>query len=94
MKYVILIGDGMADNPIESLGNKTPLAYASTPNLDSLAGSGRFGLFATVPKGYPPGSDVANLSILGYNPAKYYSGRSPLEADRCRVQVQPCYPRR
>lgn len=89
MKYVILIGDGMADNPIESLGNKTPLAYAATPNLDSLAGSGRFGLFATVPKGYPPGSDVANLSILGYHPAKYYSGRSPLEAASIGVKLGP-----
>lgn len=89
MKYIILIGDGMADNPIESLGGKTPLAYAATPNLDALAGSGRFGLFATVPKGYPPGSDVANLSILGYSPVKYYSGRSPLEAASIGVKLSP-----
>jgi len=87
MKYIILIGDGMADNPIDSLGGMTPLEYAATPNLDSLAGSGRFGLFASVPKGYPPGSDVANLSILGYSPAKYYSGRSPLEAASIGVKL-------
>ncbi|MBI5886071.1 MAG: cofactor-independent phosphoglycerate mutase [Deltaproteobacteria bacterium] len=89
MKYIILIGDGMADNPIDSLGGKTPLEFASTPNLDSLAGSGRFGLFASVPKGYPPGSDVANLSILGYSPEKYYSGRSPLEAASIGVKLGP-----
>ncbi|MBI5562635.1 MAG: cofactor-independent phosphoglycerate mutase [Deltaproteobacteria bacterium] len=89
MKYVILIGDGMADYPIDSLGGKTPLEFAPTPNLDSLAGSGTFGLFATVPPGYPPGSDVANLSILGYDPAKYYSGRSPLEAASIGVKLSP-----
>lgn len=89
MKYIILIGDGMGDNPIEELGNKTPLEFAATPNLDALAGSGTLGLFATVPKGYPPGSDVANLSILGYAPAKYYSGRSPLEAASIGVKLEP-----
>lgn len=89
MKYVILIGDGMGDYPIESLGNKTPLEFAKTPNMDSLAGSGKFGLFATVPNGYPPGSDVANLSILGYSPAKYYSGRAPLEAASIGVKLEP-----
>lgn len=88
MKYIILIGDGMADNPIGSLGNRTPLEAALTPNLDSIASSGTFGLFATVPKGYPPGSDVANLSILGYDPARYYSGRSPLEAASIGVKLE------
>jgi len=80
MKYIILIGDGMSDRPIERLGGKTPLEYANTPNMDRVAGAGRYGLFATVPAGYKPGSDVANLSILGYNPADYYTGRAPLEA--------------
>jgi len=89
LKYVILIGDGMGDYPIESLGNKTPLEFAKTPNMDSLAASGKFGLFATVPKGYPPGSDVANLSILGYSPAKYYTGRAPLEAASIGVKLGP-----
>ncbi|MBI5234726.1 MAG: cofactor-independent phosphoglycerate mutase [Deltaproteobacteria bacterium] len=88
MKYIILIGDGMADNPIGSLGSRTPLDVALTPNLDSIASSGLFGLFVTVPKGFPPGSDVANLSILGYDPARYYSGRSPLEAASIGVKLE------
>ncbi|MFQ5442750.1 MAG: cofactor-independent phosphoglycerate mutase [Thermodesulfobacteriota bacterium] len=87
MKYVILIGDGMSDEPIESLGSKTPLDYACTPNLDSLAATGRFGLFESVPQGYAPGSDVANMSILGYDPAKYYTGRAPLEAASIGVKL-------
>lgn len=89
MKYIILIGDGMADAPIESLGGKTPLEAANTPNLDRLAGAGRFGLFRTVPDGFSPGSDVANLSVLGYSPAKYYSGRAPLEAASIGVKLGP-----
>lgn len=89
MKYVILIGDGMADEPIDELGGKTPLEFASTPYLDSLAGTGKLGLFQTVPPGMPPGSDVANLSILGYDPRKYYSGRAPLEAASIGVKLSP-----
>src|SRR3990172_1391847 len=89
MKYIILIGDGMADYGIESLGGKTPLGFAHTPNLDSLAGTGRFGLFATVPPGFSPGSDVANMSILGYDPGKYYTGRAPLEAASIGVRLAP-----
>ncbi len=89
MKYAILIGDGMSDMPVESLGGKTPLEHASTPNLDRLAGCGRTGLFATVPEGYPPGSDVANLSIMGYAPEKYYTGRAPLEAASIGVSLKP-----
>ncbi|MDP2690478.1 MAG: phosphoglycerate mutase, partial [Deltaproteobacteria bacterium] len=89
MKYVILIGDGMADNAIDELDGKTPLEFAHTPYLDSLAGTGRFGLFATVPPGYPPGSDVANLSVLGYDPRKYYTGRAPLEAASIGVKLEP-----
>ncbi len=87
MKYVILIGDGMSDEPVERLGGKTPLEAAKTPNMDSIAGAGRFGLYATVPEGYPPGSDVANLSILGFPPAKYYTGRAPLEAASIGVEL-------
>jgi 2,3-bisphosphoglycerate-independent phosphoglycerate mutase len=87
MKYVILIGDGMSDEPVERLGNKTPLEAAKTPAMDSIAGAGTFGLYATVPEGYPPGSDVANLSILGFSPAKYYSGRAPLEAASIGVEL-------
>lgn len=89
MKYIILIGDGMSDNPIERLGGKTPLEFASTPNLDAIAGAGRYGLFASVPEGFPPGSDVAGLSIFGYASAKYYTGRAPLEAASIGVSLNP-----
>ncbi len=80
MKYVIVLGDGMADRPIEELGSKTPLEYAKTPMMDELAHKGELGLVHTIPEGMKPGSDTANLSVLGYDPKKYYSGRSPLEA--------------
>jgi 2,3-bisphosphoglycerate-independent phosphoglycerate mutase len=80
MKFVILLGDGMADYPIESLGGQTPLQAAHKPNMDLLALEGKSGLAATVPEGKPPGSDVANLSVMGYDPDLYYSGRAPLEA--------------
>ena len=80
MKYVIVLADGMADEPLEQLGGKTPMEVASTPAMDELAKFGRVGLVSTVPKGMKPGSDVANLSVMGYNPAECYSGRSPLEA--------------
>lgn len=80
MKYIIILGDGMADRPIEELGDKTPLEYAKTPFMDSLAKKGELGLVHTIPEGMKPGSDTANLSVLGYDPQKYYSGRSPLEA--------------
>ena len=80
MKFIILIGDGMSDLPVERLKGKTPLEAAKTPAMDSIAGAGRYGLYATVPEGYSPGSDVANLSILGFPPAKFYTGRAPLEA--------------
>lgn len=89
MKYIILIGDGMADNRIEELGGKTPLEFVATPNLDSIGSKGMLGLFATVPPGFPPGSDVANLSIFGYDPAKYYTGRAPLEAASIGVKLGP-----
>ncbi len=80
MKYLVILGDGMADKPIEELGNQTPLAYAKTPKMDELAAKSEIGMVHTVPDGMSPGSDTANLSVLGYNPRKYYSGRSPLEA--------------
>ena len=80
MKYIVILGDGMADYPLEELGNQTPLEYAKTPVMDALAKKGEIGLVQTVPQDMSPGSDVANLSVLGYNPKKYYSGRSPLEA--------------
>ena len=87
MKYAILIGDGMADNPVSELNGKTPLEHAKTPNMDSLASRGELGLFKTVPDGFPPGSDVANLSILGYDPKLYYTGRAPLEAASIGVKL-------
>lgn len=80
MKYVIVLGDGMADEPIEALGGKTPLEYAKTPIMDDLAGRSEVGLACTIPEGMKPGSDTANLAVLGYNPRQYYTGRSPLEA--------------
>ncbi|MFK5925680.1 MAG: cofactor-independent phosphoglycerate mutase [Desulfuromusa sp.] len=89
MKYIILLGDGMADEPIAELGGKTPLDVAKTPNMDRLSQIGKIGLAATVPEGYPPGSDVANLSIFGYDPAECYTGRSPLEAASMGVELDP-----
>ena len=80
MKYIIIIGDGMADEAHAELGGLTPLAYADTPTLDSLASAGRVGTVQTIPAGMAPGSDTANLAILGFDPRRYYSGRSPLEA--------------
>ncbi|MGB9930096.1 MAG: cofactor-independent phosphoglycerate mutase [Methanosarcina sp.] len=80
MKYAILIGDGMADYPIKELGNKTILQVARTPAMDYIAAHGKTGLAKTIPEGFSPGSDIANMSILGYDPAIYYSGRAPLEA--------------
>ena len=80
MKYAVVLGDGMADWKIQSLGGKTCLEYAKTPNMDKLAPHAETGLFRTVPDGLKPGSDVANMSVMGFNPKKYYTGRSPLEA--------------
>jgi len=89
MKYIILLGDGMADRPRADLGGKTCLQAARTPNLDRLATLGQVGMVHTVPEGYAPGSDVANLSVLGYDPRKYYTGRSPLEAASMGVALGP-----
>lgn len=87
MKYIILLGDGMADSPLAELGNKTCLQAARTPNLDQLATAGQVGIVHTIPEGFPPGSDVANLSVMGYDPRKYYTGRSPLEAASIGVEL-------
>lgn len=89
MKYIILLGDGMADWPRADLGGRTCLQAAKTPNLDLLASAGQVGMVSTVPEGYAPGSDVANLSVLGYDPRKFYTGRSPLEAASIGVSLGP-----
>lgn len=88
MKYVVVLGDGMADEQIESLGGMTPLEYAATPTLDKLAKQSEIGMAATIPDGMKPGSDTANLAVLGYNPRKYYTGRSPLEALSIGVEME------
>ena len=80
MKYIVILGDGMADLPIDKIGAKTPLQAANKPVMDMLASRGEMGMVKTVPDGIAPGSDVANLSVMGYDPKKYYTGRSPLEA--------------
>jgi len=80
MKYIVILGDGMADEPIAALGNRTPLEVAETRMLDQLAPMSEIGLAKTIPQGMKPGSDTANLAVLGYDPKVYYSGRSPLEA--------------
>jgi 2,3-bisphosphoglycerate-independent phosphoglycerate mutase len=89
MKYIILLGDGMADRPHPDLGGRTCLQAANTPNLDRLATLGQVGMVHTIPEGYPPGSDVANLSVMGYDPKKCYTGRSPLEAASIGVELDP-----
>ncbi|HTY45692.1 MAG TPA: cofactor-independent phosphoglycerate mutase [Patescibacteria group bacterium] len=87
MKYILLIGDGMADYPIPELDNRTPLEVARTPNMDYIAQFGRLGRVKTIPDRMTPGSDVATISILGYDPAQYYTGRGPLEAANLGIQL-------
>ena len=89
MKYVVLLGDGMADYPSMQLGGKTPLECAFTPFLDEIAAGGTLGLVNTIPEGFTPGSDVANLSVLGYDPVTNYTGRGPLEAASMGVHLGP-----
>jgi len=89
VKYIILQGDGMADYPLEVLGGKTPLQVARTPNMDWLAQRGVYGIAHVIPDGFPPGSDVGNMSIMGYDPAVYHTGRSPLEAASMGVALSP-----
>jgi 2,3-bisphosphoglycerate-independent phosphoglycerate mutase len=88
-KYVMLIGDGMADFPIDEIGGKTALEKARTPNMDHLARLGELGRVITLPKGFPLGSDVANMSLIGYSPEKFYTGRGPLEAAAMGIQMNP-----
>ena len=89
MKYAIIVPDGMADYPLDGFDGRTPLEMAKTPHMDRLAQGGRVGMARTVPRGMPPGSDVANLSVVGYDPKKYYSGRAPLEAKSMGLELSP-----
>ena len=89
MKYVVVLYDGMADYPVPALGGKTPMMVAKKPNLDSLAQRGEVGLIRTVAPGLKPGSDVANMSVMGFDPMKYYTGRSPLEAASIGIDMKP-----
>lgn len=86
-KYIICLGDGMADEPLDYLGNKTPLQAAKKPNIDYFSQNGKVGLVHTVPQGMYPGSDVANMAILGYDPRDYYTGRGPIEAAAMNIEV-------
>ena len=88
MKYLLVLGDGMADYPIEEIGNRTPLEVANKPNMDYLAKNGKIGMVKTVPNGDKPGSDVANLGALGYDATKCYTGRSPLEALSIGIKME------
>lgn len=87
MKYIVMLGDGMADYPVEALGGRTPLEVAKKPHIDRLAKYGELGMVKTVPDGMKPGSDVANLSAMGYNPLECYTGRSPLEAVSIGIEM-------
>ena len=89
MRYVILVGDGMGDYPIPELGGRTPLEAARTPHLDELARRGELGCARTIPPGMEPGSDIANLAVIGYDPARYHTGRAPLEAAALGVDLGP-----
>lgn len=89
MKYIVVLGDGMADEPLDELQHRTPLMAANTPQMDILAKKSEIGLAYTIPEGMKPGSDTANLAVLGYNPKQYYSGRSPLEALSIGVDMKP-----
>lgn len=89
MKYIVVLGDGMSDEPVAGLDGKTPLEYAVTPRMDALASKGELGMVQNVPERMCPGSDVANLSVLGYDPAVSYTGRSPLEALSVGVEMEP-----
>lgn len=87
MKYIVILGDGMADEPLAELGGKTPIEYARTPNMDRIAREGMMGMIRTIPEGYEAGSDIANLGILGYDPRSYYTGRGPLEASSMEIDL-------
>lgn len=87
MKYIVILADGMADFRVPELGNKTPMQFAKKSNFDYFAAKGEVGMVSTIPEGMPPGSDTANLAVMGYNPAVYYSGRSPFEAASMGVEL-------
>src|SRR3954470_15411057 len=89
MKYAIIIPDGAADEPLPELGGKTPIQAAETPNMDVIAKMGRQGLVRTVPDGFESGSDVATMSLLGYDPVVYHTGRAPLEAAAMHIPLEP-----
>src|SRR3954470_7351067 len=89
MKYAIIIPDGAADEPLAELGGKTPIEAAQTPNMDRVAMEGRQGLVRTVPDGFESGSDVATMTLLGYDPAVYHTGRAPLEAAAQQIPLAP-----
>ena len=89
MKYVVVLYDGMADYPVPALDGKTPMEVAKKPNMDFLASKGEVGLVRTVAKGLKPSSDVANMSVMGFDPMKYYTGRSPLEAASIGIDMSP-----
>ena len=94
MKFLLVQADGMPDRPIKELGNRTPLEAANTPHLDKLIKLSKMGIVNHIPKGMKSGSDVGNLSILGYNPEKYFTGRSPIEAESIGINLEPndvCY---
>lgn len=88
MKYIVLVADGMSDYPLEELGGRTPIEAANTPNMDFIAKNGQLGRAKTIPDKLPPASDVANLSILGYDPRKFYTGRGPLEAANMGIELE------
>lgn len=87
MKYIIILGDGMSDEPIPALGNKTPLQVANKPNIDKIAALGRCGMLHTIPAGYAPGSEIANMSVMGYNVPEVFEGRGSLEAASMGVDI-------
>ena len=89
MKYIVVLGDGMSDEPVEALNGKTPLECASTPTMDELAAKGEIGMVQNVPAGMSPGSEIANLSVMGYDPKEVFTGRSPLEALSVGVEMEP-----
>ena len=89
MKYIVILGDGMSDEPIDALGGKTPLEYANIPVMDALAAAGEIGMVQNVPAGMSPGSEIANLSVMGYDPKEVFTGRSPLEALSVGVEMEP-----
>lgn len=89
MKYILIQPDGMADEPLESLGNKTPLEVAHSPAMDELASRGYFGFVHTIPEGFPPGSDIGNLALIGHNPSQVFTGRAPLEAAAQGIETEP-----